>query len=116
VHSVKKRNGIATFALARYSERRYSTLFFPWLVHTTSPTLISLNMQPFHIITRYTSCHHPLYMSSSTKPSIYVFNRFSVANSIYLWVAHHKIPAVEIHVGSIILEWFTLNKITCFHI
>jgi hypothetical protein len=39
---------------------------------------------------------------------------FSVPNILYLWVAHHKIHAVEIHVGSIIFEWFTLNEIT-FH-
>jgi hypothetical protein len=45
---------------------------------------ISLNMQAFYSITNYTPCHHPLYvMSSSTKPPIYVFNQFSVANSIY---------------------------------
>jgi hypothetical protein len=37
-------------------------------------------------------------MSSSTNTSIYVFNRFSVADNMYLWVAHHKIFEVEIYV------------------
>jgi hypothetical protein len=52
---------------------------------TTSHGWISLNMQTFHIIIHYVSCHHPLYaMSSSTKSHIYVFNRFSVAYSMYI--------------------------------
>jgi hypothetical protein len=66
---------------------------------------IYLNMQAFHVTTHYTTCQYPSYdMSSSTKPSIYVFNWFSAANIIYLRVAHHKISAVEIYVGPIILE------------
>jgi hypothetical protein len=69
----------------------------------TSHEYISINVQAFHVIIHYTSRHHPLHViSSSTKLSIYVFKRFSVNNSMYLWVAHHKILAVEIHVGSII--------------
>jgi hypothetical protein len=42
-------------------------------------------MQAFHVIIYYVPCHHPLYaMSTSTKSHIYVFNRFSVAYSMYI--------------------------------
>jgi hypothetical protein len=54
--------------------------------------------------------HHPLYaMSPSIKPSIYVFKRFFVTNSMYLWVAHHKILAVEIHVWLNYLRMVSLS-------
>jgi hypothetical protein len=51
---------------------------------------------------RHVTTHYTPVMSPSTKQSIYVFKRFYVTNIMYLWVAHHKILAVEIHVGSII--------------
>jgi hypothetical protein len=83
-------------------------------------------LQVLHHFSQHASIsyHNPLYVMSSSsichviiyQPSIYVFNWISVANSIYLWVPYHKFPAVEIHVGSIILKRFTLNKITWFHI
>jgi hypothetical protein len=43
--------------------------------------------------------------------------QLSVTNSmLYLRVARHKILAIEIHVGSIIYEWFCRNKINMLYI
>jgi hypothetical protein len=74
-------------------------------------------MQASYVTIHYTPCHHPLHaMSSSTKPSIHVFKWFSVTDSMYLWVPHQKILVVEIHLESIIQEWFHSQKNTCYNV
>jgi hypothetical protein len=63
------------------------------------------------------SCHYPLYtMSPSTRSYIYIFNRFSVVNIIFLWVVRHKIFVVEKNVGSTIYNSSLSTKLSCFQV